>query len=132
MLGSTIKLAFKVFLRRKFFTFISLFGIGVTLVVLMVAAALLDAVFGPVAPETRLERSLQIHNAAETGDTFVHNGTPGYKFLSRVRGWVPEAERVTIYSTPQTAVSYVKGRRVTSFLKRTDGEFWRVLDFRFL
>jgi len=40
--------------------------------------------------------------------------------------------QIEIYSTPQTAVSYLEGRRVSSFLKRTDAEFWRVLDFRFV
>jgi len=132
MLTSTIKLAFKVFLRRKFFTFISLFGISVTLVVLMVAVAFLDHVFGPVPPQTKLDRSLEIHYAAQTSDNFENNGWPGYKFLNDVKGWVPEAELVSIYSTPQAVVSYVAGQRVKSFLKRTDGAFWRLLDFRFL
>ena len=36
MIKNYLKLAFKVLLRRKFFTFISLFGISFTLVVLMV------------------------------------------------------------------------------------------------
>ena len=36
---SYFKLALKVLARRKFFTFISLFGISMTLVVLMVAVA---------------------------------------------------------------------------------------------
>jgi len=129
---STLKLAFKVFLRRKFFTFISLFGISVTLVVLMVAAAMLEHVFGPLPPETKLDRSLGIAYAATTGEHWNRNGFPGYKFLSTPPGTIPEAERITIYSTPQTAVSYVEGRRVSSFLKRTDAEFWRVLDFRFV
>ena len=37
MLRNYIKIAYKVFLRRKFFTFISLFAISFTLMVLMVA-----------------------------------------------------------------------------------------------
>jgi putative ABC transport system permease protein len=45
MLTSYLKIAFAVLRRRKFFTFISLFGISLTLVVLMVAAALVDHVF---------------------------------------------------------------------------------------
>ena len=54
MLQHYLKLAVKVLLRRKFFTFISLFGISFTLLVLMVATAMLDHAFGPHAPETKL------------------------------------------------------------------------------
>ena len=28
--------------------------------------------------------------------------------------------------------SYLNGQRVKSYLKRTDGEFWQILDFQFL
>ena len=50
MLRSYLKLAWKVLWRRKFFTAISLFGICLTLVVLMVATAVLDHIFAPLAP----------------------------------------------------------------------------------
>ena len=43
---ATLKLAVKVLLRRKFFTAISLFGISFTLLVLVVAAAVLDHAIG--------------------------------------------------------------------------------------
>ena len=52
MLGQYLKLAWKVLGRRKFFTFISLFGISMTLVVLMIATAVLDNFYAPRAPES--------------------------------------------------------------------------------
>ena len=58
MLKNYLKIAFKVFLRRKFFTFISLFGIGFTLAVLIVATSFLDHFFGPFPPEVKLDRTL--------------------------------------------------------------------------
>ncbi|HKX28336.1 MAG TPA: ABC transporter permease, partial [Blastocatellia bacterium] len=60
MLKNYLKLAFKVLRRRKFFTFISIFAISLTLVVLMVVAALLDQAFGPLPPETRTDRTLGV------------------------------------------------------------------------
>ena len=42
MIENYIKIAYKVLLRRKFFTFVSLFGISFTLIVLMVIAAMVD------------------------------------------------------------------------------------------
>jgi len=50
MLKNYLKIAFKVFLRRKFFTFISLFGISLTLIVLVVAVALFDTFSDPRRP----------------------------------------------------------------------------------
>ena len=46
MLKHYLSLAVKVLLRRKFFTFISLFGISFTLLVLMVVTALFDHTLG--------------------------------------------------------------------------------------
>ena len=50
MIKSYLKLAWKVLLRRKFFTFISLFGIAFTLVVLTLVTALVDHVVAPIHP----------------------------------------------------------------------------------
>ncbi|PYQ53201.1 MAG: hypothetical protein DMF78_09580 [Acidobacteria bacterium] len=58
MLASYLRLAYKVFLRRKFFTAVSLFGISFTLVVLMVSVAVLDHVLAAMPPETRQDRTL--------------------------------------------------------------------------
>jgi len=41
-------------------------------------------------------------------------------------------ERLSIYASPQAVYSYPDGRKIQSFLKRTDAEFWRILDFTFL
>jgi len=47
MLLNYLKIAFKVLLRRKFFTAISLFGIGFTLTAVLVVAALPTAPWPP-------------------------------------------------------------------------------------
>ncbi len=61
MLKNYLKIALKVLLRRKFFTFISLFGISFTLLVLMVVTALFDHSFAPRAPETHADRMLGVY-----------------------------------------------------------------------
>ena len=58
MLKNYLKMAIKVLLRRKFFTFISLFGISFTLLVLTVVVALFDHAFGPFPPEVNQDRTL--------------------------------------------------------------------------
>ncbi len=132
MLKNYLKIAFKVLSRRKFFTAISLFGIGLTLVVLMVATALLDHVFAPHPPETELDRTLGIYTLGLVGEQALSTGFPGYGFLDRYARDLPGVERMAIYTVQQQAVSYPGDRKITSWLKRTDGQYWKILDFEFL
>src|SRR6185295_6532707 len=113
MLIHAFKTAIKVLLRRKFFTAASLFGISVTLVVLMVAAALFDHVFAPRAPEVNADRSLGIYNVMLTGPNQSRNGPPGYRLLADTAHKLPGAERVTFHSTASDAVAFLGGDRVT-------------------
>src|SRR5260370_16945758 len=53
---ANLKLALRVLARRKVFTAISLVGITLTLVVLMVATAILDNVFAAGKPEPQPDR----------------------------------------------------------------------------
>src|SRR5256885_9822786 len=78
---NTIKLALKILGRRKFFTFISLFGISLTLVVLMVATAVLDNVFTPREPEGNFDRVLGVYRVSLRGKEAVESMNPGFKFL---------------------------------------------------
>ncbi len=134
MLKNYLKIAFKVFLRRKFFTFISLFAISFTLVVLMVAFAFLDHVFGPNPVESRKERTLGIYfMEMKTPDkNGTWNGTTGYKFLNRNTRNLPNVEQMAIFSEQKQVVSYRNGEKIQSYLKRTDGEYWEILSFHFL
>ncbi|MCK5331747.1 MAG: ABC transporter permease, partial [Candidatus Marinimicrobia bacterium] len=60
MLKNYFKTAFKVLWRHKLFTFISLFGISFTLLILIVIASFVDHTFGPVTPEKKLDRTLSV------------------------------------------------------------------------
>ena len=128
----TLKLAVKVLLRRKFFTVISLFAVTFTLVVLLVATALLDGAFAPKAPEDRPQRTLVVTNAQAKGKNASRTGWAGYKLLERTLPGLPGVERSTIFSTPRKLTTYHEGRKLTCQVRRTDGEFWRVFRFSFL
>src|SRR3954454_24627566 len=94
MLVSYLKLAWKVLLRRKFYTFASLFGGAFTLVVLTVGATVLDHVFGPHSPETRLDRTLGVYGLAMNGPESTRTGFPGWPFLQQHLVGIPGADRV--------------------------------------
>jgi putative ABC transport system permease protein len=132
MLRNYLKLAWKVLLRRKFFTFISLFGISFTLVVLMLATAMLDHVLAQYPPETKQDRTVGIYYAQLRGDMARRNGMAGFKLLDSYARDLPNVERLSIATFGSSAFSYLNGQRVKSYLKRTDGAFWEILDFQFL
>src|SRR5512146_3462267 len=98
---TNIKLALKVLGRRKFFTFISLFGISLTLVVLMVAAAMLDNVFAPRAPESRFDRVLSVYRLTQAGPNSTMSSEPGYAFLDRYVRTLPDIEDFAAFTNAQ-------------------------------
>ena len=132
MITNYIKLALKVLGRRKFFTFISLFGISLTLVVLMLATAILDNLFAPRQPESRFDRVLGIYAMGLYGEQGGRTGPPGYGFLNQYLRGLPGAENVSIFSQLSTTVLYHEGRKIETYIKRTDGPYWQILDHEFV
>ncbi|MGH7496637.1 MAG: ABC transporter permease, partial [bacterium] len=134
MLKNYLKIALKVLLRRKFFTFISLFGISFTLIVLIVVNALLDHAFGPLAPELKTDRMLGIYTVRmEISDSHVaRTGPAPYWFLDRYVRTLTTAEKVSVFSSQRTVGAFKNGVKHLLFLKHTDGQFWEILDFQFL
>lgn len=132
MLKHYLTLAWRVLWRRRFFTAISLFGISLTLVVLMVATALLDHTFAPMAPEVRQQRTLVIFNVTLVGPQALERDGAGFQLLDRYARNLANVERMAIVSFPEEVFSYPGGTRVQSSLRRSDAEYWRILDFDFL
>jgi putative ABC transport system permease protein len=132
MLTNYIKIALKVLRRRKFFTFISLFGISLTLVVLMVATAVLDNVFAPRAPESKFDRVLGVYRLGMHGPSFNSTGNPGYRFIKEYMLDLPGAEAASVFTGSSPLAIYYDGRKVDTHLRRTDGAYWQILDFKFL
>jgi putative ABC transport system permease protein len=132
MLKHYFVLAIKVLLRRPFFTFISLFGISVTLLVLMVATAMFDHSFAPAPPETRQDRMLGVFYATMYGEHSTWSGDAGYKLLDRYARNLPGVEQLSIFESGDSAPAYIGGEKVSLSLKRTDGEYWKILEFTFL
>jgi putative ABC transport system permease protein len=132
MIRNYIKLSLKVLGRRKFFTFISLFGISLTLVVLMMATAFLDNLFAARAPESRLDRILGVYTVGMSGERMSQTSGAGYSFLDQYLRGLPGIERASIFSTPREVVLYEDGRTIDTFFRRTDGAYWQILDHQFL
>jgi putative ABC transport system permease protein len=132
MIKNYIKLAIKVLARRKFFTFISLFGISLTLVVLMAATAIFDNLFEPRAPESRFDRVLMVRVMGEYGPQGGRTSSPGYWFLDKYVRGLQGAEAVSVFSAAGPAAIYQAGQKIDTHVMRTDGAYWQIVDFKFL
>jgi putative ABC transport system permease protein len=133
MLRNYLKIAVKVLLRRKVFAAVSLFGISFTLVVLTVVVALLDHLVSPLAPETRRDRTLAVHQFWLFGpDDRRANPETSFLVMDRYARGIPAVERMSLFSTDRDVPAYVQGNPVIIALKRTDADFWKVLDFTFV
>ncbi len=131
-MATTLKLALRVLGRRKVFTAISLVGITLTLVVLMILSTIMDNMFAPAAPESRLDRILAVKTVNEIGPESNFGANPGYGFLKQTVINLPHADRLAIYSEVMADVIYDGPRRIDAHLKHADGEYWNILDFHFL
>jgi putative ABC transport system permease protein len=129
---SYLKLALKVLTRRKFFTFISLFGISLTLVVLVIATAMLDDVFEPHAPQSRFDRVLVVTRVAKIGPQNSETTNPGYGLIHDFVLNLPGIERASAFTSTVASAVYRNGSRVEMRLRRTDADYWKILDFHFL
>lgn len=132
MLRNHLKLAWKVLLRRPFFTAVSLFAVSFTLAVLLVGTSLFDHAFAAGAPEVRSDRTLGVYGVRFSGDHNTSSGNPGFAFLDRYVRTLNDVEEISIFRQRRPVAVYRDEQRLDMFLKATDGPYWRILDFDFL
>src|SRR5450631_3633975 len=98
MLKNYFKIAIAVLRRRKFFTFISLFGISFTLTILMILAAFIDKVVGDSYPDKKRDRSLYVTRISELGKNSQSSSAVSYYLLSHYGGALKTPQKMTIFS----------------------------------
>ncbi|MYM31592.1 FtsX-like permease family protein [Duganella sp. CY15W] len=126
--------AWKVFMRRKLFTAINLLCIVLTLVVLMVVTALLQNTFAPSGVEGKSDRFVQMLmvRSVHTERAGMRSGTLGYKLIEQYLKPLKHAELVSATSFPQTVSVYQQNQVSELFMRLTDAEYWKILDFTVL
>jgi putative ABC transport system permease protein len=134
MLKNYFKIAIAVLKRRKFFTFISLFGISFTLTIIMVLTALIDNVGNSKYPDKKRDRSLYINMMVQTGEKtgYFSNGPYSYYFLDHYTGTLKTPVKVAISSMFEFSSTYVNNKKVPINMKYTNATYWDVLDYDFI
>lgn len=134
MLRNYFLIAIAVLKRRKFFTFISLFGIGFTLTILMLLTAFISKIVGDDYPNKKKERALYINSVVQTGTRHgsMNGGRPSFYFLEHYTQGLKTPVKVAISSTYSTTKTYVNGKKLSIDYKYTNADYWDALDYKFL
>jgi putative ABC transport system permease protein len=136
MLKNYFKIAIAVLKRRKFFTFISLFGISFTLTILMVLTAFIDKVINDNYPDKKRDRSLYITGLEEEGMSKGgenrSSGPMSFFFLNHYARTLKTPVKVAISSNFSSTNTYVNNKKIVINYKYINADFWDVLDFDFL
>jgi putative ABC transport system permease protein len=132
MLKNYFKIAIAVLKRRKFFTFISLFGISFTLTILIVLTSFIDKIIGDNYPDKKRDRSLYINSVEEDGKNSLNSGNPSFYFLTHYAGSLKIPEKMTIFSSFSGTNTYVNNKKIAINYKYTDANYWDILEYQFL
>ncbi len=134
MLFNYIKIAWKVLLRHPFYTFITLFGITLTLTVLMVLTSFIDHLLGSHYPEYKRDKSLYIMNLTiqDSARSSMNNSPLSYNFIKEHIQKLKTPEKVGFSTFVSFANSYLNGKKIKLNTKFCDANFWEVTDYEFL
>lgn len=134
MLKNYFKIAIAVLRRRKFFTFISLFGISFTLTILMVATAFMDKMLSPSYPDLKRNRSLYITKVAKTNtkEGWYNSSSASFYLLDHYVSKLKTPEKIGIFTFSSTANAYVNNKKITVEYKYTDAPYWEIAEYEFL
>lgn len=134
MLRNYFLLAIAMLKKKKFFTVISLFGICLTMTVLIVLASFIDYLVSPNYPDLKRDRSLYIFNLQEknskTGE--IEKDPPSYYFLDHFVRSLRIPEKIGISSGPKPLTIYVNSKKTSIYVKYTNAEYFDVMSYDFL
>ena len=157
MFSNYIKLAWRVLGRRKFFTFISLFGISFTLGILMTLISFLQTEMGDSAPLTHIDDIVTLRqitmerNYFDTltiVDTIMESGVAVYDTTFEYKDAgssisqssfsrdvikahmmdIPSARTMTMFNGGNTYNLYVNGVKLTMQVMMADANYWKAFD----
>lgn len=134
MLYNYVLTAWKVFLRRKFFTFINLFGISLTLAVLMIATSMVEGYLYPKGPEKTSANYKVIDRLTLTNEKHnsTYGGRLGYRFIKENIRRLTAPELISINSGASSIAIYQNNQKMSKSFRRTDANYWKILDFKFI
>ena len=113
MFKNYFKIAIAVLRRRKFFTFISLFGISLTLTIVIVLASFVDHLVSAGYPDTQRYRELYVNSLRlmNSKQGYSNTGPASFYFLNTYMSKLKTPERMAIASIYVTTNTYVNNKK---------------------
>ncbi|MBC8278157.1 MAG: ABC transporter permease, partial [FCB group bacterium] len=124
MIKNYLKIAFKVLMRRKFFTFISLFGITFTLLIINTLVSFIDYSIGTVPPELNLNRTLNVMHISLSGPETGNMQGPllSHYCMTKYIKSLKTPEKVSIISFFNNVIVYQDKKKLELAIRFTDAE----------
>jgi len=134
MLKNYFKIAMAVLRRRKFFTFISLFGISFTLTILIVVTSFMDHLVNASYPDVNRERNLyaSVLRMQSSKQGYTSSGPVSFYFIDRYVSTLKTPSKIAFSSVFVTSSAYVNNKKIPIDISTTNDQYWDVLNFEFL
>lgn len=132
MLKNYFKIAIAVLKRRKFFTFISLFGISFTLTIIIVITSFVDHFFSPSYPDTNREREVYILDLKLTSPEMYYKGQMSARYFDRYVSKLQPYGKLAMHSEAKPTNAYVNAKKIVINAKYTNDQFWDVFEYAFV
>ncbi|RQO68027.1 ABC transporter permease [Pedobacter sp. KBW06] len=134
MLKNYFKIAIAVLKRRKFFTFISLFGISLTLTILIVLTAFLDVLTSPAYPDVNRSKELFINRIVlkSNKENYTSQSPASFYFVNNFVSKMKTPEKIAIHTGRNTTNAYQNNKKMEVELMHTNVSFWEVYQFEFV
>jgi putative ABC transport system permease protein len=133
MLQNYFKIAIAVLKRRKFFTFISLFGISLTLTILILIAAFFDHLFGAGYPDVKRDRSLYINTIILQTEKDWNETSPfSFHFFDQYISTLQTPSKIALSTLFRRTNTYVNNKKLSLSYKYTNDQYWDVLEYEFI
>ena len=134
MLKNYFKIAIAVLQRRKFFTFISLFGISFTLMVITVAASFLSKLINEEYPDFKRERSLYVAmmELKNSKEGWINRSDVSFYFLDHYVSKLKYLDKMAISTLAEASNAFVNNKKIVIEYKYTNADYWNVLEYDFL
>lgn len=134
MFKNYFKIAIAVLKRRKFFTFISLFGISFTLTILMVGTAFLDKIVSADYPDYKRDRSLYLTRVEMSSSKvpWININPLSFYLLDHYIAKLKMPEKIAISSNSMPTNTYVNNKKIVLDYKYTNADYWDVMEYQFV
>ena len=138
MFRNYLKITWKVLMRNKLFTFISLFGISLTLTILIVGASFYDFFTKsnyPAYKQDKIVYASQLQSWKKPPgekDNSYSRAMCSYYFLNKCCSHLGTPQAMSFYSfMPRELTVFINSKKFELIIKYSDEKFWDILDFKF-